>query len=233
MPEARTIKRAVKLTSATNVRDEIRLMILSGELTPGTKLRQQHLAKRFGVSINAIREALMELKGAGWVDTVDYCGVFVAAFDERKLLEVFEVREVLEGLAARLCCLRINRENLNELRDIAARICVANTAGDLNAALSLDREFHMRLAKIAGNETLSWISQTFRVMGPLLSSSGRGATETRDEHLAVLKAIEDNQPDEAERQMRRHIQLLREHYSRHVAAGHQLTARPVPRAKGT
>src|SRR4029079_9354424 len=80
------------------VREKIEQMILNGEPQPGHRLLQQHLAKKFGVAQGIVREALLELEAYGLVEAVDNRGVFVSQLNADKLLESFDVREVLEGL---------------------------------------------------------------------------------------------------------------------------------------
>src|SRR3954468_20847993 len=91
-------------TARSRVREDVRRLILSGELRPGTRLTQQQLAKRFGVAQSVIRESLLELQFSGLVESVDNLGIFVSDLDTDMLLQAYEVREMLEGVAARRCC---------------------------------------------------------------------------------------------------------------------------------
>ena len=88
------------------VRDGVQRLIVNGRQKPGSKLVQQKLAKQFGVAQGVIREALLELQVCGLVEAIDNRGMFVSPIDAQKLLDAFEIREVHEGLAARLCCTR-------------------------------------------------------------------------------------------------------------------------------
>src|SRR6187402_491133 len=88
----------------SRVSQAIRKMILAGELRPGDRLLQQQLAKHFGVSQSVMRESLLEAQFTGLVESVNGIGARVAAIDLPQLLAAYEVREMLEGLAARLCC---------------------------------------------------------------------------------------------------------------------------------
>src|SRR3954464_4211648 len=101
-----TVKDAgASMSSARHrVREDVRRLILSGELKPGTRLTQQNLAKRFGVAQSVVRESLLELQFSGLVESVDNLGIFVSDLDINRLLQAYEVREMLEGLAARRCC---------------------------------------------------------------------------------------------------------------------------------
>src|SRR5690348_3836340 len=87
-----------------HVREEIQRRILSGESKAGERLSQQSLARELGVAQGTVRESLIELQWLGLVDSVDHLGVFVGNLDIARICEAYAVREVLEGLAARLCC---------------------------------------------------------------------------------------------------------------------------------
>src|SRR3954469_6582513 len=104
------------------VREDVRRLILSGELKPGTRLTQQHLAKRFGVAQSVIRESLLELQASGLVRSVDNLGIFVSDLDTHSLIHAYHVREVLEGLAARLSCDRASRADVKAMYEMVDRI---------------------------------------------------------------------------------------------------------------
>ena len=84
------------------VRDEIQRRILSGESKPGERLSQQSLARELGVAQGTVRESLLELHWLGLVKSIDHMGVFVDKLDVDTVCEAYQVREVLEGMAARL-----------------------------------------------------------------------------------------------------------------------------------
>ena len=193
-------------------------MILSGETPPGAKLVQQELAKRFGVAQGVVREALLELQAYGLVQTIDNRGIFVAPLGTKTLLDSFEVREVHEGLAVRLCCQTASRAQLQELAELARRMCTLATEGKVMEAASLDRDFHHRLVHISGNSMLIRLAENYRMLGKVIQLT-RNAVEVRDEHLAILKAIESGQADEAERLMRLHIRTARQALEEQIAQG--------------
>src|SRR5215218_10194761 len=111
-----------EITARSRVREDVRRLILSGELRPGTRLTQQQLAKRFGVAQSVIRESLLELQFSGLVESVDNLGIFVSDLDTDMLLQAYEVREMLEGMAARLCCETASRSDVKQLSEQAERI---------------------------------------------------------------------------------------------------------------
>src|SRR5262245_4537182 len=96
-------------TTRLAVFEELQERISAGKLPPGSKLLQRHLADEFGVSVGVVREALFELKSLGLVDVVPNFGAVVANLNARAICDALQVREMLEGLAARLCCERASR----------------------------------------------------------------------------------------------------------------------------
>jgi DNA-binding GntR family transcriptional regulator len=137
-----------EITARKRVREDVRKLILSGDLKPGTRLTQQQLAKRFGVAQSVIRESLLELQFTGLVESIDNLGIFVSELDTQKLLQAYEVREMLEGLAARSCCERASRADLRELSEMVERIFqLGQEARDVERG-ALDRRFHQRTIEI-------------------------------------------------------------------------------------
>ncbi|MBN1343807.1 MAG: GntR family transcriptional regulator [Phycisphaerae bacterium] len=200
------------------VRDALREMILSGKYPPGSRLPQMQLAKEFGVAQGVIRESFLELKAFGLVETVDNLGVFVANLDADRIIQAYEIREMLEGLAGRLACRRASREDLAGLMAVADRICALAEDGKREEMGALDRDFHLRLIQISRNEMLEQLTESYRVLGKVLRVD-RDAQTVRDEHMGVLKAIEEDRPDDAESLMRRHIRAAKEIIERQVTDG--------------
>src|SRR5207249_947788 len=139
------------ITARRRVREELRKLILTGEFPPGSRLTQQQLAKRFGVAQSVVRESLLELHASGLVESVDNLGVFVAGLDNNKLLEAYRVREMLEGLAARICCERASRADVRELYEMVERIHQLGVSGNDEQRGAADRQFHYRTIVISAN----------------------------------------------------------------------------------
>ena len=191
------------------IRDSLQAMILTGERKPGSKLVQQQLAQQFGVAQGVVREALLELQAYGLVETIDNRGIFVSELNAQKLIESFEVREMHEALAVRLCCERMTRAENKELVEMAEKIFELGVEGCLDRMGSLDREFHHRIIQIASNSMLIRLAENYRVLGKFVRAN-RDPRPVRDEHLAILKAIEEGRADDAEQLIRRHIRAARE-----------------------
>ena len=203
-------------TARARVKDELRKLILMGEFPPGSRLTQQQLAKRFGVAQSVVRESLLELQSTGLVESVDNLGVFVAGLDNSKLLEAYQVREMLEGLAARLCCERASREDIRQLTDIVERVYQLGIEGNEEKRGAEDRHFHQRTIQISRNAILNRLLEAYHVLGMTVQAH-RPHDVIRDEHMAIVKAIEQNQPDDAERAARQHVLGARKSIEEQIA----------------
>jgi DNA-binding GntR family transcriptional regulator len=190
------------------VREEIQRRILSGESKPGERLSQQSLARELGVAQGTVRESLLELQWLGLVESVDHLGVFVEKLDVARICEAYLVREVMEGLAARLACRTASRADVSELRTMAERIYKLAQEDNPEAA-SIDRGFHLRITEITRNDTLLKLSKTYRALGMIVRAF-REPPVIFAEHSRIIDAIEHNFAEEAERQARMHVLGARE-----------------------
>jgi DNA-binding GntR family transcriptional regulator len=191
-----------------HIRENLQRMILTGERQPGSKLRQQELAEQFKVAQGVVREALLELRAYGLVETIDRRGVYVSKLDKEKVLESFEVREMHEALAVRRCCERVTRVQIRELLDLAEQIYQLAVSDQLDEMGSMDRQLHSQLIHLSGNTMLIRLADNYRVLGKFVRAD-RDPRVVRDEHLAILHAIQDGRADEAEKLARQHVAAAR------------------------
>jgi DNA-binding GntR family transcriptional regulator len=205
-------------TARQRVRTELRRLILAGKLRPGERLAQQHLAKRFGVAQSVVRESLLELQFTGLVQLVDNLGIFVGDLNAATLIQAYEVREMLEGLAARLCCDRASRGDLRELTAMAEEIHRLGSASQDAERGALDRRFHLRIIEVAGNEVLVRLIEACHALGMTVQAS-RPHSVIRREHLGIIAAIEGGNAEEAERRAREHVAGARKALRRQIDQG--------------
>lgn len=177
----------------------LRERILSGDLEPGTRLNEVHLAEQYGISRSPIREALQALSGEGLVTFVAGRGAFVGGLTAEEVRELGQVRAALESHAARLVAEDSSPASLAALE---GSIVVDESAGDVD-------DFHATLLRLSGNQRLeqlglSIVSQLRLARSQSATRAGRVA-EAVDEHRAVLEAIRSADPDGAARAMRDHV----------------------------
>ncbi|MEX0653879.1 MAG: GntR family transcriptional regulator [Phycisphaeraceae bacterium] len=204
-----TAPRSPRQVTRHKIREQLQNMILNGDCRPGTKLRQQDLARQFDVGQGLVREALLELQSTGLVDTVDNRGVFVGRIDADMLIEGFRVREMHEGLVARLCCGRLNDADYQDFTAMVEAMLQRAEEGKLVEMARLDRRLHHRLLHLADNEMLIRLADNYRLLGKVVRAD-RDPHVVYREHMAVLDAIVDDAPDRAEKVMRQHISAARE-----------------------
>lgn len=189
---------------SSEVYRRLKEMILSNELKPGEKLIQEQIAAMFGISRMPLHQAFQMLENEMLVEKIPRRGFFVTVVDIRRLIDAFEVREVLEGLAARLATRKITPEEIRYLRSLFLPFKDKEEI-DIKAYSTSDQLFHDTLIKICGNQILGRLElisnvtlQTYR--GGLL----RHPLETLPEHLAVIDAMEKGEAKLAERLIKKH-----------------------------
>ena len=205
-------------TARGRVREDVRRMILNGELKPGTRLTQQHLAKKFGVAQSVVRESLLELQSSGLVRSVDNLGIFVSDLDTHSLIHAYYVREVLVGLAARLCCERASRADIKGLYDMVDRIHELALANRLAERGTVDRQFHHRTILISGNPILANLTDSYQMLNMVVQVT-RDHEFIRAEHRGIVEAIESGDFDEAEKRARAHVAGARTFIAKQIAEG--------------
>ena len=132
----------------------LRQGILTGELKPGERLMEIHLAKRLGVSRTPIREAIRMLELEGLVIMVPRKGAQVAQITQKSLKDVLEVRRTLDGLAAELACERMTEADLEKLKQACQEFEQATKSNDFTQIARTDVKFHDCIVQATGNTRL-------------------------------------------------------------------------------
>ncbi|WP_229756312.1 GntR family transcriptional regulator [Cnuibacter physcomitrellae] len=191
--------------------DGVRALIIDGTLSSGAALSEVALADDFGVSRTPVREALKQLQTEGLVVIRPRVGTFVTTPSRREITELFQLKELLEGAAARLLAVRGTVPELELLRENVRRADEAVLAGDVDGYAALVHEFHTLIIEGADNDKLA---QHYRMMmnqlaytrlvQTSLSKPGR-LVESETEHHHVLDIILSKDGTTAERVMREHV----------------------------
>ena len=132
----------------------LRRAILTGELKPGERLMEIHLANRLGVSRTPIREAIRKLELEGLVTMIPRRGAEVAQITEKSLQDVLEVRRALDALCAELACDRITNEGKAALGRACDKFEEATKTGDVVAIAEADVALHDIIVQATGNQRL-------------------------------------------------------------------------------
>lgn len=181
--------------------------IARGELLPGTRLRETDLSERLGLSRTPVREALRALEADGLVSHQPRLGAVVRELDHAEVMELYEMRAVMEGTAARLAARIASDVELQALMALNAEFAACT---DPVEAAALNRRFHQALLGAARNRFLArameGLEKTMLILGPttmMLASRIRTASE---EHATLLAALERRDGVAAEAAMRAHIE---------------------------
>lgn len=192
----------------------LRELILDHKLPPGSRLSVPEIAKLLGVSRTPAREAIAEIVSEGLAVKRANRGAVVVDLTGNDLVEIYLLREVLEGLAARLATLRRTPQQLTVLEEILTAHDRAVKDSNIQSHFDLDREFHTSILEIAGNErlttSLGMLRSQIDIAMKTTHKGPGGIALALDEHRSIFHHISNRNPSEAEEAARRHIQRLRE-----------------------
>jgi DNA-binding GntR family transcriptional regulator len=197
--------------------------IMDGALGPGEKLNELKLSSRFGVSRAPLREAIGRLEGQRLVIRTPRHGVRVAALPLEECIQLFHVREGLEGIAARLAAPVISDAEISALEAINGDLCLGQASED--ELLELDMRFHRTIAAASASPFLSSIlSKEFYVFYKMMRRRYRRGGPDRQnaanrEHANIISAFKAKDPGLAEFLMRHHVTGARKAFEEAVESG--------------
>lgn len=215
----------VRVTRTEEVIDRVREMVLQGEFPPGAHLQEVTLAAALGVSRTPIRDALRVLGQEQLLTYAPNRGYFVSGTPAKDVLDAYDLRAMVEGMACRLCAeqgipestMNELRENLKEAEEIFAGGRKVEEWGPLNT------KFHLALAEASGNKHLIAVAKQMRRIPRIFDNRLEPNAEffrsvytherrrySLHEHNAILDAIENRQGSRAEHLMREHVYRNRE-----------------------
>lgn len=213
-----------RLRLADQVYEILRARILARQLQPGQRLSVPKLADELGLSRSPVREAVQRLVAEGLGTEQMHRGAVVAGIEAGEVGDMYELRSVLEGLAARRAATRTTPALVTELTGLLEEHAAAITAQAEADIVRADLRFHSRILQAADSSHLT------RALGPILGRAnlamlaGDLSTWPKQavrEHRSVLTAIASGDPAAAEKAARRHIELVAERLERRLRKGHQ------------
>jgi DNA-binding GntR family transcriptional regulator len=205
----------------------IKEMITNRKLLPGDKIPQEKLAHELGISRTPLVSALKYMEKEKLVEALPRRGFFVRLFSTQEMISIFELREVLEGLAARRAAIYISDNQIYKLKSFFNQFSTPIDHSRYKAYAMEDRQFHSFVTEIGSTEFLKSILQSYNIISfsyQVISSDGlvRPPDETIREHLALIDAICSRAPDDAEALMRQHfirtIRFLKDEFDKEVTA---------------
>jgi DNA-binding GntR family transcriptional regulator len=188
----------------------LKSMISERKFKPGTKIYQDQLAQELGISRTPLVAALKKLEQERLVKAVPRRGFFVRRFSKHEMIRIFELREVLEGLAARRATTNSSEGEIQRFQEFFKGVKVSTKERDVQRYAEEDRRFHNYLVERGGDELLSGILETYSIvtfsyLGGFRAGLVRPPTETIHEHQAIIHAITRRDPKRAEEAARLHL----------------------------
>lgn len=203
-----TAKSGKKNPGEEYIHQQISDAILEQRLAPGTKLTEESLSEIFGASRTVIRRALTRLNYENIVEIRPNRGAVVASPSTEQALQIFEARQIIEEAILRLCVQRHSAKDVASLKKLvrAEKDCIARN--DRIAWIRLTGDFHLEIARIAGNEVVTkflkeLISQTSLIIA--LYGKASGSLCSNDDHDEIVKAISCNDEQKAVTLMLTHL----------------------------
>lgn len=189
------------------VYESLRDAIWDGRIARGERLREEEIARNLGVSRTPVREALQRLHQRGLLAFGPGRGLVVAQLSQHQVLQLYAMREILEGSAARFAAQHATETDIailyrlqNELR---------NAAPDAMLLVMLNRRFHQAIYEAAHNQyllqTLNMLHDSLALLHSATFRVPSRRRESDEEHRSIVAAIERHDPDAAEKAAREHI----------------------------
>jgi DNA-binding GntR family transcriptional regulator len=186
--------------------DELRRLILSGDVAPGERLSELSISEKLGVSRLPVREAFRRLEAEGLLESMPRRGVRVVELDGDELSIVREIRIALELIAVRQTIEKQDPEVMAALHDTLERGRLAVDSGDDETMSELNEEFHELLGTGAGSRFLADTLRAVRNQAHhLVGGKSTAVAPSWDEHAAIIQATVDGDAELACMLMRRHL----------------------------
>jgi DNA-binding GntR family transcriptional regulator len=214
-------------TLSEHVFRKIQSAIVQGEIAPGSKISEPELARIYGISRGPLREAIHRLEGQNLLVRQPHVGARVVSLTLEGLVELFQIRESLEGMACRLAAERMNRAGLDELRRLldTHEKDEAFQAGRGYYQQEGDYDFHYKIIQASGNQILTRIlcgelyqlARMYRIQYSANTATPSRPRQAFAEHHRILDALADGDGELADLLMRRHIGASRRHIEHQIA----------------
>jgi DNA-binding GntR family transcriptional regulator len=204
-------------TLSDHVFNQLRTAIVKGEIPPGAKINEPQLSKQYGISRGPLREAIRRLEGCKLVEITANVGAKVISLSTPQIIEIYEVREQLEGLACRLAASRIDASGCTNLRQLleAHEREIQSENGLLYYQTEGDLDFHYMIVQLSGNSRLfgllcGELYHLLRLYRCQTSTQPSRPEQAFNEHHQIVNALEKRDGELAEFLMKRHISHARE-----------------------
>jgi DNA-binding GntR family transcriptional regulator len=211
----------ITVTLTDRLFDSLQRAIVEGEIPSGSKISEPELARQHGVSRGSLREAIGRLEARKLVERKPNLGARVVTLSYEQLIEIYQVREALEGMAARLAARNMSDKEIEELQQLLDQHGqqIEEQHGEAYFQKQGDLDFHYRIVKGSKNHLLIGLlcNDLYHLLRMYRFQFGMRSKRSRqayDEHHYLLNAIISRDPEMAELLMRQHIRSSRKNVER-------------------
>jgi DNA-binding GntR family transcriptional regulator len=195
---------------------DLRRAILEGEIPAGKKISEPELAAAYGVSRGSLREAISKLENCNLVTRKPNIGARIIGFSTAQMMDIYQIREAMEGMAARLAAENMNEEELERLRKLLERHRAEITDHNAYSQRNIDLDFHFCIIQGSKNQRLirmlcQDLYDLIRFYRFRLKAGPNRSEQTFQEHNLIVSAIERHDGEMAETLMRHHIRASRDY----------------------
>lgn len=195
------------------VYSELKMRILRGDIEPGTRLMEVKLSEEMGVSRTPIREAIRQLEKEGLVSIEPRRGAYASEVSQHDLIEILEVREDIEGLAAQFAATRMDEETKERLVSTADLYAQAVKKNDTEEMIKYDTEFHHIIVEGSGNKVLVGIVEQLQEFvlrfRYIYYEDFRRIKQMPREHETIIEAVTSGDPVRARNEAEIHVERLK------------------------
>lgn len=193
--------------------DIIKQKLLTGEIRPGSRVREDLLAEELSMSRTPVREAINQLSGIGFVEIIPRKGIFAVTYSLEELKDLIHVREQLSILSVRQCCERMNAKQIESVEKILVEYETACIKDEPVQRGLLDGQFHKALARYSRNKTLyQYLSEVedkaIYARNMQNYDYYRNGMEPLHEHEKILKYIKEKNVEDAVEMMIKNVTNL-------------------------
>lgn len=189
--------------------EDLRQQIVEEKLQPGQWLVERDLCNTYGMSRTPVREVLWKLTVDGLLEQEPNKGFAVRKLSLEQIFELFQAREAIEGMAARLACRKGDETFREYLRGLREELSKVNVEGDVHQAIQLGRKLHKAVNETARNNIMAEIHlklQNLTILTINLTKQSPAIESlSREAHIATIDALLEQDEEKCERVMRDHL----------------------------
>ena len=196
------------------VYEELKMQILTGKITPGTRMMEVELAESMGVSRTPIREAIKKLEQEGLVTIEPRKGAYASQISVKDMVDILEVRQDMEGLAAQMAAYRMTPSQMEELEVIAIAYNKAVEEGNMADMIRYDTQFHNLIVESCNNAILTMMINQLQELllrfRYVYYDNIQRAEKMPSEHFMIMEDIKGGRSDAARAAAEMHIERIKD-----------------------